>query len=86
MPTAFLPTPDLPASELFEPANHGAAMAVLARLVEKRTPALSRGNPEVLARETKMTRGELEGITRRAKMLGFSNRGSTGTAATWERA
>ncbi len=35
VPTAFLPAPAIPASELFEPANHSAAMAVLARLVEK---------------------------------------------------
>ncbi|MCY4398970.1 MAG: phytoene/squalene synthase family protein [Gemmatimonadetes bacterium] len=108
VPIAFLPAPHIPVGELFDPANQGAAMAVLGRLVEKadrhlaaarayirliprrhhrvrlfcllpllfavRTLALSRGNLNVLARETKMTRGEVEAITRRARVLGFSNR------------
>ena len=94
--------------ELFEPANHAAAMTVLERLVEKadrhlaaarsylrmiprryhrvrlfcllpllfavRTLAISRTNPEVLDRETKMSRREVLAITRRAKLFGFSNR------------
>ncbi len=39
-----------------------------------RTLALSRGNPEVLAQETKMTRAEVLAVTRSARLLGFSNR------------
>ncbi len=39
-----------------------------------RTLALSRGNPEVLARETKMTRAQVIAVTRNARLLGFSNR------------
>ena len=38
-----------------------------------RTLALSRGNPAVLDRETKMTRREVIAVTRNAKMLGFAN-------------
>ena len=107
VPAAFLPDPRIPARELFHPANLEAAMAVLARLVEKadghlaaarayirliprryhrvrlfcllplffavRTLAISRANPDVLRRETKMTRREVKAITRRAVALGFSN-------------
>ncbi len=107
VPEAFLPDPRIPAHELFDPANLDAAMAVLARLVEKadghlaaarayvrliprryhrvrvfcllplffavRTLAISRANPDVLRRETKMTRREVKAITRRAMVLGFSN-------------
>lgn len=39
-----------------------------------RTLALSRGNPEVLERATRMTRLEVVAVTRNAKLLGFSNR------------
>ncbi len=108
VPTDFLPDPRVPAPDLFRSANLGAAMAVLARLVEKadghlaaarayvrliprrhhrvrlfcllplffavRTLAISRANPDVLRRETKMTRREVGAITRRAMVLGFSNR------------
>ena len=108
VPAAFLPDPRIRASELFDPANLEAAMAVLALLVAKadrhlaaarayirliprryhrvrlfcllpllfavRTLAISRANPDVLRRETKMTRREVKAITRRAMMLGFSNR------------
>ncbi len=38
-----------------------------------RTLAISLANPEVLEQETKMTRREVELITRRAKLMGFSN-------------
>ena len=38
-----------------------------------RTLAISRANPDVLRRETKMTRREVKAITRRAVVLGFSN-------------
>ena len=38
-----------------------------------RTLAISRANPDVLMRETKMTRREVKAITRRAMVLGFSN-------------
>ena len=108
VPAAFVPDPGIRASELFDPANLEAAMAVLARLVAKadrhlaaarayirliprryhrvrlfcllpllfavRTLAISRANPAVLRRETKMTREEVEAITFRAKVMGFSNR------------
>ncbi|WP_423925510.1 phytoene/squalene synthase family protein [Candidatus Palauibacter sp.] len=108
VPASFLPDADMGAGELFEPANHDAAMKVLGRLVSKadghlaaaraymrmiprrhhrvrlfcllpllfavRTLAISRANPEVLDRETKMTRREVTAITRRARVLGFSNR------------
>ena len=108
VPAAFLPDPNIRASELFDPVNLEAAMTVLARLVAKadrhlaaarayirliprryhrvrlfcllpllfavRTLAISRANPDVLRRETKMTRREVKAITRRAVLLGFSNR------------
>ncbi len=108
VPAAFLPDPNIRASELFDPENLEAAMTVLARLVAKadrhlaaarayirliprryhrvrlfcllpllfavRTLAISRANPDVLRRETKMTRREVKAITRRAVLLGFSNR------------
>ena len=107
VPVEFIPDRGIQPAQLFEPGRHGAAMAVLARLVQKaeghlaaarayirmiprrhhrvrlfcqlplffavRTLALSRGNPEVLDRETKMTRKEVVEVTRNAKMLGFSN-------------
>lgn len=107
VPASFLPD-GMDPRELFEPANHAAAMTVLERLVEKadrhlaaarsymrmiprryhrvrlfcllpllfavRTLAISRTNPEVLDRETKMSRREVLAITRRAKLFGFSNR------------
>ena len=38
-----------------------------------RTLALSRGNPAVLDRETKMTRREVAAVIRNAKLLGFAN-------------
>ena len=38
-----------------------------------RTLALSRGNPAVLDRETKMTRREVVAVTRNAKLMGFAN-------------
>ena len=47
---------------------------LLPLLFAVRTLALSRDNPEVLKRETKMTRREVVAITRRARVLGFSNR------------
>ncbi|MDE2796098.1 MAG: squalene/phytoene synthase family protein [Gemmatimonadota bacterium] len=47
---------------------------LLPLLYAVRTLALSRDNPDVLERETKMTRGEVVGITRKAWTLGFSNR------------
>ncbi|WP_419160953.1 phytoene/squalene synthase family protein [Candidatus Palauibacter sp.] len=108
VPASFLPDTDVGAAELFEPANHEAAMTVLGRLVSKadghlaaaraymrmipkrhhrvrlfcllpllfavRTLAISRTNPEVLDRETKMTRREVVAITRHARIMGFSNR------------
>ena len=108
VPTAFLPDPEIEPRELFSATNHAAAMAVLARLVDKadrhlgaarayirliprrhhrvrlfcllpllfavRTLALSRDNPDVLERETKMTRREVAAITRDARAMGFSNR------------
>ena len=46
---------------------------LLPLLFAVRTLAISRANPEVLNRETKMTRREVEVITRRAKVMGFSN-------------
>lgn len=47
---------------------------LLPLLFAVRTLAISRSNPDVLTRETKMTRREVERITRRAKVMGFSNR------------
>ena len=47
---------------------------LLPLLFAVRTLAISQTNPDVLDRETKMTRGEVLTITRRAKLLGFSNR------------
>ncbi len=107
VPAAFVPDQHIHPSQLFDPANLDAAMAVLARLVTKadghlaaarayirliprryhrvrlfcllpllfavRTLAISRANPDVLKRETKMTRREVKAITRRAMVLGFSN-------------
>ena len=107
VPLDFIPDPGPPPSELFDARNRKAAMAALARLVEKaerhlaaarayirmmprrhhrvrlfcmlplffavRTLALSRDNPEVLERETKMTRPEVLAVTRNAGLLGFSN-------------
>ena len=47
---------------------------LLPLLFAVRTLTISRSNPDVLTRETKMTRREVERITRRAKVMGFSNR------------
>ena len=47
---------------------------LLPLLFAVRTLAISRANPDVLSRETKMTRREVVAITRRARMFGFSNR------------
>ena len=46
---------------------------LLPLLFAVRTLAISRTNPDVLDRETKMTRREVVTITRRAKLFGFSN-------------
>ena len=46
---------------------------LLPLLFAVRTLAISRANPDVLRRETKMTRREVKAITRRAMVLGFSN-------------
>ena len=46
---------------------------ILPLLFAVRTLALSRGNPEVLRREVKMTRAEVLAITRSARVMGFSN-------------
>ena len=107
VPAAFVLDPRIHPSELFDPDNQDAAMAVLARLVAKadrhlaaarayirliprryhrvrlfcllpllfavRTLAISRANPDVLRRETKMTRREVKAITRWAMVRGFSN-------------
>ena len=55
--------------------HHGVRVfCILPLLFAVRTLALSRGNPEVLRRETKMTRREVVSITRHAKSMGFSNR------------
>ncbi|MCY4573981.1 MAG: squalene/phytoene synthase family protein [Gemmatimonadetes bacterium] len=55
--------------------HHGVRLFCLLPLFfAVRTLALSRGNPEVLERETKMTRREVFAVTRNAKLLGFSNR------------
>jgi phytoene/squalene synthetase len=43
-------------------------------LFAARTLALSRGNPDVLRAEAKMTRGEIKQIVARTKLLGWSNR------------
>ena len=47
---------------------------LLPLLFAVRTLALSRANPDVLERETKMTRREVAAITRNARVMGFSNR------------
>jgi len=47
---------------------------LLPLLFAVRTLALSRGNPRVLQRETKMTRRDVVAITRSARVMGFSNR------------
>ena len=46
---------------------------ILPLLFAVRTLALSRGNPDVLRREVKMTRPEVLAITRSAKVMGLSN-------------
>ena len=54
--------------------NHRVRLfCLLPLLFAVRTLAISRANPTVLKRETKMTRREVEVITRRAKVWGFSN-------------
>ena len=47
---------------------------LLPLLFAVRTLALSLGNPEVLERETKMSRSEVVAITRNARVMGVSNR------------
>ncbi len=55
--------------------HHGVRLfCMLPLFFAVRTLALSRGNPDVLERETKMTRREVLAVTRNAKLLGFSNR------------
>ena len=55
--------------------HHGVRLFCLLPLFfAVRTLALSRGNPDVLERETKMTRREVFAVTRNAKLMGFSNR------------
>ena len=55
--------------------HHGVRLfCMLPLFFAVRTLALSRGNPDVLERETKMTRREVHAVTRNAKLLGFSNR------------
>ena len=55
--------------------HHGVRLfCMLPLFFAVRTLALSRGNPDVLERETKMTRAEVIAVTRNAKLLGFSNR------------
>ena len=54
--------------------HHGVRIfCMLPLFFAVRTLALSRGNPNVLERETKMTRREVVAITRNARFLGFSN-------------
>jgi len=54
--------------------NHRVRLfCLLPLLFAVRTLAISRANPMVLQRETKMTRREVEIITRRARVWGFSN-------------
>lgn len=54
--------------------NHRVRLfCLLPLLFAVRTLAISRANPKVLKRETKMTRREVEIITRRARVWGFSN-------------
>lgn len=54
--------------------NHRVRLfCLLPLLFAVRTLAISRANPTVLKRETKMTRREVEAITRRAKVWAFSN-------------
>ena len=54
--------------------HHGVRLfCMLPLFFAVRTLALSRGNPDVLERETKMTRAEVAAVTRNAKLLGFSN-------------
>lgn len=55
--------------------HHGVRLfCMLPLFFAVRTLALSRGNPDVLKRETKMTRAEVIAVTRNAKLLGLSNR------------
>ncbi len=55
--------------------HHGVRLfCMLPLFFAVRTLALSRGNPDVLERETKMTRREVLAVTRNAKLLGCSNR------------
>ncbi len=54
--------------------HHGVRIfCMLPLFFAVRTLALSRENPDVLDRETKMTRREVVAITRNARILGFSN-------------
>ena len=55
--------------------HHGVRLfCMLPLFFAVRTLALSRGNPDVLERETKMTRREVIAVTRNARVMGFSNR------------
>ena len=61
--------------QLIPRRHHGVRLfCMLPLFFAVRTLALSRGNPAVLERETKMTRSEVLAVTRNAKLLGFSNR------------
>ncbi len=61
--------------QLIPRRHHGVRLfCMLPLFFAVRTLALSRGNPDVLERETKMTRREVLAVTRNAKLLGFSNR------------
>lgn len=54
--------------------HHGVRIfCMLPLFFAVRTLALSRDNPDVLDRETKMTRPEVVAITRNARICGFSN-------------
>lgn len=54
--------------------HHGVRIfCMLPLFFAVRTLALSRDNPDVLDRETKMTRREVVAITRNARIMGFSN-------------
>jgi len=55
--------------------RHGIRLfCLLPLLFAVRTLAVSRDNPAVFERETKMTRSEVERIVRHARLFGFSNR------------
>lgn len=55
--------------------HHGVRLfGLLPLLFAVRTLALGRDNPDVLQRETRITRGEVLAIARNARVMGFSNR------------